>query len=92
MTINDLTAREAALFLLFANEQANSPFMDAVKAASSEDDQAFGGLCSNLVQKGLLKIMSDDDEMGCHTGDMLFAFTGAGYDLAEAQGIWVDRN
>lgn len=92
MTINDLTAREAALFLLFANEQANSPFMDAVKAASSEDDQAFGGLCSNLVQKGLLTIDADDDRDGCGYGDSLFYFTGAGFDLAEAQGIWVDRN
>ena len=91
MTINDLTAREAALFTLFANEQANSPFVDAVQGASSEDDQAFGGLCSNLVQKGLLRIVSDDDEMGCHTGEMLFYFTEAGFDLAEAQGIWVDR-
>ena len=92
MTINDLTLRERTLFCQFAVEQPNSPFTDAVKAESCEDDQAFGALCSNLVQKGLLRIFSDDDEMGCHTGDMLFCFTEAGYDLAEAQGIWVDRN
>ena len=91
MTITDLTLRERTLFCQFAVEQANSPFIDAVKAESCEDDQAFGALCSNLVQKGLLTIDSDDDRDGCGYGDSLFYFTEAGFDLAEAQGIWVDR-
>ena len=86
---SNLTAREAALFTLFAQAQLDNPWVDQVRIECGEDDQAFGALCTNLVRKGLLSITTDNDPG--FPPSQLFSFTEAGFDLAEAQGIRVDR-
>jgi hypothetical protein len=82
-TSTNLTDRETALFTLFANEQPNSSFTDYVQNESDETEQAFGGLSSSLVQKGLILI--DNFE-----GSSDFELTEAGHDLAASFGISTD--
>ena len=90
----DLTAREAALFTLFAQAQLECPWVDQLRIRArrecGEDDQAFGALCTNLVRKGLLSITTDNDPG--FPPSQLFSFTEAGFDLAEALGVRVDRS
>lgn len=87
---HDLTAREAALFTLFAQAQIDNPWVEQVQYGCGEGEQAFGALCTNLARKGLLTIRTSPDPHD--RGSKLFYLTEAGFDLAEAQGIRVDRS
>ena len=79
-----LTARESIVFTALVNEAQNSNMVHEatdhlIYEERSETPQSLGGILSNLVKKGLIRLTQDDS---CDEEVSYFSITEAGEALA----------